>query len=355
MSEVLTMAQMAKELNVSQRVVSAVVNKKADKLRVGSATQERIKLYLEQRGYVQSKSALQVKNGAGQDTIGILFCGEFIHFSHLITALSYFSKTIGEKFGMIEITGITQDKIKKGLREQVAKGVKRLIWIHVNTAEDEIKNAEKLFPLLSRMEQVVIYNYCYAQDDIEKEYLRNGIQLVGFDRSATYQKVAELFKKAGHDKIAWDEVIFEDSTHGLRGVHNIYKLFQKQDFEIYGLCPTDVYELTDDELAIKLADNLILEHKRNQVDCAFIRNDIMGTAVVNILLKKGIKVPEDISIIGFGDFPLADFQTVPLSTFKHPVKEMCEKTIELLGEKSSSKGGKYSFKDQFIERKSHKK
>lgn len=355
MSEVLTMAQMAQELNVSQRVVSAVVNDKADKLRVGAATQERIKLYLEQRGYVQSKSALQVKNGAVQDTVGILFCGEFMHFSHLITALSYFSKAIGQKFGMVEITGITPDKIKKGLREQVAKGVKRLIWIHDNVPEDERQNAEKLFPLLSRMEQVVIYNYRYSQDDIEEEYLRNGIQLVGFDRSASYQKVAETFKNAYNSKIALDEIIFDDSNHGLRGTNSIYKIFKKHGFDIYGLCPPDLYELTDDELAIKLADNLILEHKRNQVDCAFIRNDIMGTAVVNILLKKGIKIPEDISIIGFGDFPLADFQQVPLTTFKHPVKEMCEKTIDLLNEKSSGAGKKYSFKDQFIERQSHKK
>ena len=65
MSEVLTMSQMAKELNISRRVVSAVVNNKADKLPVGAATQKRIKQYLDQRGYVQSKSALQIKNGAG--------------------------------------------------------------------------------------------------------------------------------------------------------------------------------------------------------------------------------------------------------------------------------------------------
>lgn len=355
MSEAITMAQMAKELNVSQVTVSAVVNKREKKQRVSEQTAKNIREYLDKRGYVQSKSALQVKNGAEQNTIGILFCGEFVHFSHLITALSYFSKAIGEKSGMVEITGITPEKIKDGLREQVAKGVKKLIWIHNNIPEDERQNAEKLFPLLSRMEQVVIYNYSYTQDDIEEEYLRNGIQLVGFDRSATYQKVAETFKKSGHNKVALDEIIFNDNFHGLRGTNRIYKIFKQQDFDIHGLCPADVYQLPDDELAVKLAENLILEHEKNQVNCAFIRNDIMGTALVNILLKKGIRVPKDISIIGFGDFPLADFQQVPLSTFKHPVKEMCEKTIELLGEKSSGIGERYSFKDKFIERESHNK
>jgi len=355
MSEAITMQQIAKELKISRNAVSAVVNGRARKLGLAQATEDKIKNHLEKRGYVQSKSALQVKNGAVQDTVGILFCGEFLHFSHLVKALSYFSKAIGDKFGMVEITGITPEKIKDGLREQVAKGVKRLIWIHDNVPADEILNAEKLFPLLSRMEQVVIYNYCYSKDDVEKEYLNNGIQLVGFDRPSTYQQITETFKNAGHKKVALDEIIFDDNTHGLKGTNTIYKIFKKQDFEIYGLCPSDVYKLTDAELAIKLADNLILEHKRNQVDCAFIRNDIMGTAVINILLKKGIRIPEDISIIGFGDFPLSEFQQVPLTTFKHPVKEMCEKTIELLEQKSSGIGERYSLKNKFIERQSHKK
>lgn len=353
MSESITMMQMAKELKVSQVTVSAVVNGREKKQRVSEQTAKRIREYLDQRGYVQSKSALQVKNGTSQDTVGILYCGKFMHFSHLITALSNLSEAIEEKHGMVDITGVLPNKITDGLREQVGKRVKRLIWIHANHPKEEIENAEKLFPLLSHMEQVIIYNYSNLNDEWEKEYLKHGIQLVGFNRSKTYHKVAEIFKNSGHNKIALDEIAFDDSQPELDKMTRINSVFKDCGFNVYGLRPEGVYEMSNDKLAEALAKNLLYQHKYHQVNCAFIRNDLMGTAVINILLQKGIKVPEDISIIGFGDLPLARFQPIPLTTFRHPIEEMCAKTLELLGKKSSGTGKKYDFEDTLILRESH--
>lgn len=351
MTTAITMAQMAKELNVSQVTVSAVVNGREKKQRVSEQTATRIREYLDRRGYVQSKSALQVKNGNSQNIIGILYCGKFLHFSHLITALSKLSEVIEEKYGMVDITGIAPNKISDGLREQVAKGVKRLIWIHANDPQEEIANVKKLAPLLSRMEQVIIYNYRYYHDKWEKEYLNQGIQLVGFDRNNTYSQVAETFRGMGHTKIALDETFFNDRQRSL--LINVRLPFEQHGFDIYGLCPENVYKMSNIPLAETLANNLIYHHEHNQVNCAFIRNDLMGSGVINILLKKGIKVPEDIAIIGFGDLPLSELQAVPLTTFRHPINEMCGKTIELLEEKSSNIGKKYSFKDEFVIRNSH--
>ncbi len=346
---------MAKELHVSQRVVSAVVNGKADKLRVGAATRERIVKHLSRRGYVQSRSALQVKNGSVANPLSILFCGRFLPNSHLIKALSLMTREIEKKYGFVEITGVSPEKIQDALREQVAKGVRKLIWMHVSSPEDEISNAEKLFPLLSRMEQVIIYNYSHCHYRWEKEYLDHGIQLVGFDRLSTYDHVAEIFSSQGHCKVALDEMMFDDSTTGLAGTHRIRPSFTKRGFEIYGICPRDVFDITPDVQAEVLAENLIYHHRENGVNCAFIRNDIMGPSVINILLHKKIRVPEDIAIIGFGDMPLAQYQPVPLTTFLHPVEQMCDKTLELINEKSSGTGETYIYKDKFISRRSHGK
>lgn len=355
MAEDLTMAQMAKELNVSQRIVSAVINNKTQTARVSQATKERIKNYLEQRGYVQSKSALQIKNGFAENTIGILYCGKFMYFSHLIKALSILSETIEQQHGIVDITGVLPDKMNDGLREQVGKGIKRLIWIYTKGAKEEMKNQKILFPILARMDKVVIYNYEHLDDQFKQECLGNGIHLVGFDRQETYLQVANIFEDVGCGKVALDEVLFDNPQVELNHFPQTRLSFEEKGFDIYGLCPSNVYEISDDELAEALANNLIYHHKRHQVDCAFIRNDLMSTGVINILLKNGIKVPEDISIIGFGDLPLAKFQPVPLTTFRHPVEAMCQKTMELLEEKSSTSGEIYNFKSEFVSRCSHKK
>ncbi len=354
MPKSITMAQMAKELGVSQVTVSAVVNGREKKQRISPGTVKRVRAYLDQRGYVQSKSALQVRNGMGNDTVGILFCGEFIHYSYLIQALSYMSKSLEEKNGLVEIVGISPDNIKEGLRDQVAKGIRRLIWIHDNGPQEEIKNSRKLLPLLSRMDQVVIFNFSFNLEPFEHEFLKNGISLVGFDRKAAYRQVAEIYRDLGHSRIALDESFIDAPGCGPRGPAPVKERVEQFGFEVYGLCPRNVFDISDEELAIILAENLVHHHRKNQVNCAFIRNYLMGTAVINILLKQGFRVPEDIAIIGFGDLPMADFQPVPLTTFQHPVQDMCEKTLELISNKSSGPGKKYFFMDKFICRESHK-
>jgi len=351
LSENLTMAQMAEELSVSRRVVSAVINNKLEHVRVSNETKIRIMKYLDQRGYVQSKSALQIKNEGKVDTIGILYCGQFMPYSHLISALSYLTEKIEDKFGLVEIIGISPDKINDGVREMVAKGIRRLIWIHDTKPKEEQVNAKKLFPLLARMDNVVIYNYLHC--GLESEYLQRGIDLVGFDRLNTYTQVINEFKNAGHSKVAINECMFHDPQLGPHGSLMHYSFCKEHGLEVFGLCPKDVKTIPQHEHALILADNLIYHFQNNGVKSAFIRNDMMANAVIDILTSKGIKVPADISIIGFGDQPMNEFRPISLTTFRHPVREMCEKTLELIDRQPSATGERYEFDNEFILRKSH--
>lgn len=53
-------------------------------------------------------------------------------------------------------------------------------------------------------------------------------------------------------------------------------------------------------------------------------NDVMAVAAINRLKQLGIKVPEQISVIGFDDLYFADFCRPKLTTIRYPVKEMAE-------------------------------
>ena len=88
------MNQLAEELNLSRRVVSAVMNNRSRELRISPATEKRVREHLAASGYVRSKSALQLKSGKDNDMIGILYCGKFIDLEYLTASLTLLTQEI---------------------------------------------------------------------------------------------------------------------------------------------------------------------------------------------------------------------------------------------------------------------
>ncbi|WP_111977869.1 substrate-binding domain-containing protein [Algibacillus agarilyticus] len=58
-------------------------------------------------------------------------------------------------------------------------------------------------------------------------------------------------------------------------------------------------------------------------------NDLMAVGAINELLDNGIRVPEDISVIGFDDIQLAEMYRPKLTTIKYPIHNMAEYAVEL--------------------------
>jgi LacI family transcriptional regulator len=69
----------------------------------------------------------------------------------------------------------------------------------------------------------------------------------------------------------------------------------------------------------------------------FTTSDICAIGVFDALGKEGLKVPEDIAVVGFDDIKFAPYMRVPLTTVRQPVKEMGEISAKLLLEELSSK------------------
>jgi len=44
----------------------------------------------------------------------------------------------------------------------------------------------------------------------------------------------------------------------------------------------------------------------------------------------GLRIPEDVSFVGFDDIPMAEIAQPPLTTIRHPVREMMETAVALL-------------------------
>jgi len=62
----------------------------------------------------------------------------------------------------------------------------------------------------------------------------------------------------------------------------------------------------------------------------FAASDEMALEIISYLLEKGLKVPEDVSVIGYDDNPGCLFGSVALSTIKQPLFKMAEDSVKIL-------------------------
>ena len=68
-------------------------------------------------------------------------------------------------------------------------------------------------------------------------------------------------------------------------------------------------------------------------DAVFASNDLLAIGALEAIREAGIRVPEDIALIGFDNIPTAAFRGVELTTVDHPKYRMGELAAEILLEK----------------------
>ena len=74
-------------------------------------------------------------------------------------------------------------------------------------------------------------------------------------------------------------------------------------------------------------------------DAIFVGNDHMAFAVMDELRSGlGLRVPEDVSVVGYDDVPLAAWPAYDLTTLRQPSNRMVEATVDLLLDRIGSPG-----------------
>src|SRR4051794_3963301 len=62
----------------------------------------------------------------------------------------------------------------------------------------------------------------------------------------------------------------------------------------------------------------------------FAANDLMAAGAVRELLAYGLSVPDDVSVVGFDDAPLAEMISPALTTVRQPLQQMADAAVSLL-------------------------
>ncbi|MBW3592851.1 MAG: LacI family transcriptional regulator [Actinobacteria bacterium] len=78
----------------------------------------------------------------------------------------------------------------------------------------------------------------------------------------------------------------------------------------------------------RAATRTLLE--RGDFTAVFAVNDVVAAGVLRELADRGARVPEDISVVGFDDAPIATMISPPLTTVRQPLAEMAQTAVSLL-------------------------
>ena len=109
------------------------------------------------------------------------------------------------------------------------------------------------------------------------------------------------------------------------------------------------------ESAVEAAQKFIAMEDRPTAIFCF--NDIMAMALISTFEQAGLRVPDDISIIGYDNIDLAPYFSPPLTTVHQPKRRLGKKAIEILLERVKDKNHErqtFEMTPKLVERKSVK-
>lgn len=94
----------------------------------------------------------------------------------------------------------------------------------------------------------------------------------------------------------------------------------------------------------------LLEHP--DVDGVFASSDVIAAEVIQASHRLQKRIPYDLKLIGYDDINIASFVTPRLSTIRQPIREMCERTIDLIERQLEGEevAGVHSFPVSLVER-----
>lgn len=305
-----TLKQIAKELNVSVSTVSKALN---DSPEISESTKIRIKEYAKLKNYKPNVIGLNLKNRKTK-TIGVIIPN--ILNSFFAKVFSGIEKVADEK-GYNVIMCISNESLEKEAHtlEMLSNGTIDGFVLSVS------EEAQKLHE----------YNHF-------KGIINDGTPIVMFDRIA--------------DEVDCDKVVVDDFDSALNATQHLIDLgcrnialFSSIDNLSVGKLRAEGYLKALEKNNRTVNPNIILRtdsddnlnekiekiFDNNSIDGIFALDENDSVAALRIGLKKGYKIPEELSIIGFADGILASRRLSPsLTTVSQHGVEIGEEAAKLL-------------------------
>ncbi|WP_274648926.1 GntR family transcriptional regulator [Paenibacillus humicola] len=189
-------------------------------------------------------------------------------------------------------------------------------------------NLDLFLALEARKTPFVMLNERYS--DLDVPCLKVDDELGGF-------RAAEHLAKLGHRRIAG---LFK--TDDFQGVYRMRGFLRCLRERQLALAPGFLVRYTTEEKTSKpeLALAALLDLEPGDRPTAIVcYNDELAVRLLDVVRRKGLAVPAELSVVGFDNASLATATEVKLTTFEHPKTAMGEDAVALLTELVNRRGG----------------
>jgi len=153
------------------------------------------------------------------------------------------------------------------------------------------------------------------------------MHLIEVDNFTSVRQAVEYFASLGHRKIGF--VGGDMDVANIRDRYSAYLQTMKTlELEIDRDWIID--DLSENTVAGATEGAFRLLGRKNLPTAVIACNDPVSIALYQVAHERGLRIPEDLSIISFDNDPETQFLTPPLTTFKQPFAEIGRASIDLL-------------------------
>lgn len=300
-----TSRDVARALGVSQSTVSRAFSADA---RIPQETRERILKSAQALGYTPNELARGLLRNKS-NIVGVVMADMLNPFyPNVLDIMSRRLHAIGKRMLLFSVPNDTDvDEVLPFLLQYNVEGVIITSATLSSRMADVFRNHDT---------RVVLFNRAVYDRSVSSVCCEN------VDASS---HVAELLVKAGHRRFAVIGGKPDTSTHMERSGG-----FQRELRRTGLSLQAEEFGGNTYEGGFRTAKTLLAAKK--PPDAIFCVSDVMAIGALDAVRGAGLRVPEDVSIVGFDDIPSAAWPSYDLTTVRQPVEAMVSQAFSLLAD-----------------------
>jgi Transcriptional regulators len=333
-----TIKDISRIAGVGVSTVSRVINKHPD---VKEETRQKVLSVIEKFNYVPNNSARNLKRNTSNN-IGVLVKG--IHnpfFSEMIKSIE--EKIAEEGYSMIlhynEINPNDFEVAVELIKEKKLKGLICLGGHFDNFDKEQIVNLK--IPIVLTSTNII--------ENLDKSIFSS---VIIENEKAAFNAV-EYICKLGHKAVGIISTGEEDRSVGKYRFEGYKKALLQNGIEYN----KELVEVGNYSFESGFDNMNSLLDKNLGITAVFVTTDVMAIGASKAILSRGLRIPEDISVVGFDGIDYTQYFHPSLTTVKQPVEQMGEKSVDILFNliKNKQKHQHIVLETELLERESCKK
>lgn len=306
-----TMQQIADELGLARSTVSLCLSESHRNYRISAATVQRVRDYADKVGFVPNRMAGKL----GKDStppVGLII-NQDGSFEKSAVALSYAMNRLHENRRDFVIQGFIGGRLIQTVRMLKGLQLKELIMFGIfdeHRSRNEYGgvlapgDAAKLAALLKDVHFYSV-DYCFP---VPPDGVKN-ITRMGIDRLETRIALMEQLQKTGKGNFMCE----------VSGEEEEKLVARKLIFDRRQILRQDFMARDNFETGRRYAEMVLRDCRHLKVRTVLLNDDRVAVGLIDELRSHGVRVPEDLQVIGFDNLVDDPYFKVPLTSIEVPV------------------------------------